>query len=163
MNLAMDLIREALLGGSGGGGGGGGMTKVFEKTYTVSTSSTSETVIDSIEIDLEPGVWYYCRVVDTAGKRNDYLLGGEYFLCHIVYSAGQTFNNRVIGNTTAITNTGAPYFSTSTTYGVYPKSAGSNNWSICSKYNSNYTHNIDGDYKVTIFRINELVTLLSET
>lgn len=48
MNLAMDLIREALLGGSGGGGGGGDSSFTLLKTEdlgTITSSSSSATDI----------------------------------------------------------------------------------------------------------------------
>ena len=156
MNIAMDLIREALLGGSGGGGGGGGMTKVFEKTYTISTESTSETVVDNtLENILEPGSWYYYCAIDTAGERDGYFYGLECFMRQVVWGPGTSFDNRVAGFLYAVNNNGSPYFYVTPTYGVYPKATSKTAMSICAKYSSTYTRIINGDYKVTIYKLSE--------
>ena len=53
MNLAMDLIREALLGSDGGGGGGGGgdsFELVYSKDYEINQSSSTAITVDTIEL-----------------------------------------------------------------------------------------------------------------
>ena len=157
MDLAMDLIREALLGGSGGGGGGGGMTKMFEKTYPISTTSTSAIIIDdTLEDVLEPNKWHYFLAIDTAGPANDHLLANEGFIRYTLYDNDTKYDVRILLCEFSYTSTGSLYTYTSPTYGIYLTSNGKDKYKINAKYHSQYTRAIDGNYKISIYSLDAI-------
>lgn len=160
MNLAMDLIREALFGGSGGGGGGGGMTKVFEKTYEVSTTSTTATKVEDIPITREDNTWYYAIVESTGAPTAGYCYGSESFFKRMKY--GNTTNSQSFIVSCRILSSMAPKYQTDTTagYGVYVSVNNDGVISVWSKYSSSYSGTVDGTYKVTVYQMAEPVPML---
>lgn len=170
MNLAMDLIREALLGGSGGGGGGGGGIAELIKTQSLGTLSTTSTteVNTGLTISVPNANVYDILIVLTKAKESavDYHIGTATFLC----LNKQTFNGILnITNVTTIKNkyvmsyrhnTNGDYIrssSGSTEYGVYVKNTSyTDNIDVSTvymKYNSTESGTINGDFDAYVYGI----------
>lgn len=159
MNIAMDLIREALLGGSGGGGGGG-MTKVFEKSYEVSTTSSTATKVEDISLTPEDNTWYYATVEDTGGPTGGKFYGSESFFKRMKYS--NTTNSQSFIVSCRIFSSMAPsYYAAATSgYGVYATVNNDGVISVWSRYSSTNSGTVDGTYKVTVYQMAEPVPML---
>lgn len=149
---------------TGGGGGGSAWTKVAEKSYAVSTTSSTATNIETWATGHSElwtsDKWLYIRVRDTAGKRNGYFYGSDQFFYNLnpVNETSVTSTTAALriytrcnssGTFVTIANTG------STGYGVYADIIESNgNVRVRSRFNgttSNATLTIDSTYKVEIY------------
>ena len=166
MNLAMDLIREALLGG-GGGGGGGGIAELIktQSLGTLSTTSTTE-VNTGLTISVPNANVYDILIVLTKAKESpvDYHIGTATILC--LNKQDYTGN---ITNVTTIKNkymmshrhsSGGDYIrsgSGSTEYGVYVKNTSyTDNIDVSTvymKYNSTESGTINGDFDAYVYGI----------
>lgn len=164
MNLAMDLIREALLGGSGGGGGGSNsFTLIDSREIEISTSSTSATVIreDAISsLDLiDPDSYFYIKIRDKAGHRNGYFYGSDAFYYNNTVSAGTDMAALifVFAQSSATKMTCSPY-TASNPYGVWVQIPYSSNQSgqkmqIKARYGSSASKTIDGTFTVELYKV----------
>lgn len=139
---------------SGGGGGGSDYTLLASKEYEVSTTSTSETAVDTLNA---PGSYtkdfiIYVKVRDKAGKRNGYWTGNDQYFINYYAANGITSSITVSGKVT----TGIPsstFSSSATNSGVYALSIASNgDIAIKSKYNSSYG-SVDGTYVVEVYAL----------
>ena len=159
MNLAMDLIREALLGGSGGGGGGG-MTRLLHDELEVSTTSTTSTLVKEYDLTelvdfRKPDVGFLIHIRDKAGIRNGYFIGSDRYAINtnvLMDKAGYSQQNAFFGM--RVTSGGEVYSSSSFNFGV----AGEFTWSnssrlmrVYSKYGNSAT--IDGTYTVDLYEV----------
>lgn len=147
-------------GTSSGGGGSSAWTKVAEKSYTVSTTSTSATTIETWATgssDLwTSGKWVYVRIRDTAGKRDGYFYGGDsFFYNYSVVNGASSSSISTALRTTIRYSSGefAAYASTgSTGYGVYPDTLYSDGrFRMRRRYNSSNSLTINGTYKVEVY------------
>ena len=159
MNLAMDLIREALLGGSGGGGGGG-MELLFSDELEASTTSTSAVLLKEYDVTetidfQEPNVWFLIHVRDKAGMRAGYFCGSDRIAINTYPLTSRTgygqasafFHCRLGSNGTDVS------FNPNT-YGVYGEfswAASSRKVRIYTKYATGMT--IDGTYVVEVYKL----------
>lgn len=159
MNIAMDLIREALLGGSGGGGGGGGgATLVYSTEVEASTSSSTATTLKTatLEESVRDKNKLTCVVYkDKAGKRNGYLYGGCVFFIWYGDANGQASTTGTnAGYTIKVDANGKYVVSSGTSYGItvtYEKTG--TEITIKERYNSNDTGTIDGTFSVQLYQI----------
>lgn len=143
-----------LLGSKAGGGGGGGSawTKIAEKDFTVSTTSTSETNIGTVDLDVDSfavGDIICCHIRDNAGKRNGYFYGSDGFVVVNTIYGG-------IGTVAKLLFTYADnnYSMAASAYGLYLSrlNMGEKTASIKAKYYSSYG-TIDGTYKVDVYKL----------
>lgn len=167
MNLAMDLIREALLGGSGGGGGGGGIAELIktESLGALSTTSTTE-VNTGLTISVPNANIYDILIVLTKAKESQagYHIGTATILC--LNKQGYDGN---ITNVTTIknkymmrhnTSSGGEFIRTgsgSTEYGVYVKNTSyTDNIDVSTvymKYSATESGTIDGNFDAYVYGI----------
>jgi hypothetical protein len=164
MNLAMDLIREALLGGGSGGGGGGGSS--WEKIYTVeraySTTSTSKTQeeIFTIKDTIKalPNTYIWIRVRDKAGKRSDYFYGTDYLAYkNIATEPNNSFNLGGYVMVLGVNSSGSYKGTTGDSsgnyvYGVWGVVDGDCNMRTYTRYNNSYG-TIDGTYVIDVYAL----------
>ena len=164
MNLAMDLIREALLGGSGGGGGGGGgdaWQQIFhaEKAYstTVTSKTLQETITTLVDSFKTPNVWIWIHIRDKAGKRAGYFYGSDtiYFKAEPTYPSS-SFNLGGYVMYVVVNDSGNYEGSTADSsgnyvYGVYGTVDGSYGLRLYTRYNASNSKTIDGTYVVDVY------------
>lgn len=159
MNIAMDLIREALLGGSGGGGGGGEKL-ILSDTLTISTTNTSAVlekewdVTDMIDM-LEP-VWFYAKIRDKAGLRDGYFGGSDYIICNKGAMLGNNTYGLGANARWGARMTGGSLYNVNQTTGVYADwsiAASSRKFRVYSKYGSGTSSTVDGEFTVELYKI----------
>lgn len=122
MNLAMDLIREALLGSDGGGGGGGGgdsFELVYSKDYEINQSSSTAITVDTIALTNTLKTFdkvTYVEARDKAGKRASHFYRSDIY----AYWYSTAIGPSRIGIHTS--SNASNYYAVSTTVenGVYP-------------------------------------------
>lgn len=142
-------------------GGGSSWTKVAETTITTSATSTSVTTIDTWNTDMTSiwtsDKWVYIRVRDTAGKRPDYFYGSDQWIMNSIpynqlstTSWGGGIRNTIYVDADGIVQV---YPSTNTTgYGVYADQLyADGRIRLRKRYSSNYSHTVNGTYKVEVF------------
>lgn len=133
-------------------------TKIAEKDFTVSTTSTTATDVGTISCG--SAVWtkdkmVYVRVRDKAGKRNGYFYGFDAFFINF-NKANNVATSLGIGSSARalcrVTNEGAWSYSAST-YGFYPDTISEDgNIAMQSRYNGNHGA-IDGTYHVEVYTL----------
>lgn len=148
-------------GTSSGGGGDSAWTKVTEKSYTVSTTSTSTSTIETWATGHSElwtsDKWVYVRVRDTAGKRDGYFYGSDSFFYNTtVANDSSSASSIVTALRTTIrysSDTFAVQSSTGATgYGVYADMLYSDGRiRMRRRYNSGNSLTIDGTYKVEVY------------
>lgn len=132
-------------------------TKIASKSFDVSTTSTSNTNIGSIELGSDyytKDAIIYVRVRDHNGKRNGYLYGTDTFFLNY-YDANSATSNLTVGARLIhrVSSSGS-YTSYSGSYGIYAYSITSDgNLHIYSRYNSTYTLTINGTYDVEVYKL----------
>lgn len=165
MNLAMDLIREALLGGSGGGGGGGGDgTMVLLKEQDlgkVSTTSTSAVNIGTVYVKDVLGLYdAVLYEVNAAEEKVGYHWSTRGIFWKIKSGASPSLQNVTHKSNIFVNSDGTKkYISGSTAYGIYPDgtpaASGSDiTMTLYGKYSSTYTGTIDGNYTIRVYGLN---------
>lgn len=156
MNLAMDLIREALLGSDGGGGGGGGgdsFELVYSKDYEINQSSSTAITVDTIELTNTLKTFdkvTYVEVRDKAGKRASHFYGSDIYAYW--YSAAAVTPSRIGIH---ISSNASNIYTTNMTVenGVYPVfSTDGNTVTIYAKKGTGM-QNIDGTISVKIYQV----------
>lgn len=145
MNLYDLAIAKKLAGG--GGGGEGGLTPTVEKTYNVSTTSTTAIDIDTIRIPLEDtiGKWMLTIIEDTNGQRTDYFYAWTNTRFNGAGNGGSYFKG---GTATGFSS------SSNAQYGVYAVITATTTdrvIDIKAKYETSRTGTIDGTFKVRVF------------
>ena len=146
-------------GTSSGGGGSSSWTKVCEKSYQITWTSTTATTEETWATG-HSEIWtsnkcLYIRVRDTAGKRSNYFYGSDNFFINAVAtgnlntSTTVSFRHAIRYNDTMY----ASYATSGTTgYGLYIDSLYSDGrLRVRKRYNSNYSTTIDGTYKVEVY------------
>lgn len=128
-------------------GGGGGWTLRYEWDFTVNTTSTSVTTIDTKTIDLPKNTFVVCVTLDRAGPRNGYYLGTYSYRI-----LGEYESNQFIGWGFYKANTGV-IWNLYPQYGVYCNLMSKTSAQICQRYNSTYTKTINGTYNVRIYTL----------
>lgn len=147
-----------LMGKAAGGGGGGGdaWTLIGSDEFEVSTTSTSQINVGTIDCDLSTVTkddYIIVHIRDKAGKRNTYFYGtdalyvrmssGAYSLS---YSGGIVIEKY---SDTGILSTGAFQ-----TYGIYVSEiSAAGVATVKAKYSSSYSYTIDGTYKVEVYKL----------
>ena len=136
------------------------MTKVFEKSYEVSTTSSTATKVEDISLTPEDNTWYYAIVEDTGAPTAGYFYGSESFFKRMKY--GNTTNSQCFILSCRIFNSMEPSYKIDTTagYGVYVTVNNSAVISVWSKYSSTNSGTVDGTYKVTVYQMAEPVPML---
>ena len=148
-------------GTSSGGGGASSWTKVCEKSYQISTTSTSTTTQETwatghSEI-WQSDKWIYVEVKDTAGKRPGYFYAtGQFFLPAAPFEGSTSTSANAVARTRLCYTSNSKfnqYNSASTTgYGVYVDTMYSDGrLRVQKRYNSTYSLTIDGTYKVEVY------------
>lgn len=142
------------------GGGGSSWTKVCEKSYTRSTTSTSTKTIETWQTN-HTEIWtsdkiLYVRVRDTAGKRNNYYYGTDAFFYNVIPKNGESTSSistfirfviKVSSSGTFQTSAGS-----SSVYGICPMTVYKDGRiQIQERYNSNTSGTINGTYKVEVY------------
>ena len=142
---------------SGGGGGSSAWTKVAETSYQVSTTDQSAATVDTWETGHSeiwtPDKWVYVRIRDTAGKKPVYFYGSDQFF--VVDSTTAT-SITASGRFNIKCDTNGSYTVTPTNgktgYGVYADTLYSDGRiRIRQRYNSSFSLNVSGTYKVEIY------------
>ena len=148
--------------GTSSGGGSSAWTKVAEKSFTTSYTSTSG---DTLEI-WQTGhteLWtsdkiVYVRIRDTAGKRAGYFYGTDTFFMNMYPKNGSTSTTSSTGTLMEIWSytTGGKFanrYGYSTTgYGVYADIFYNNgDIRIRRRYHNTYSLTINGTYKVEVY------------
>lgn len=140
------------------GGGGSSWTKVCDKSYTRSTTSTTAATVETWATTHSeiwtPSKYVLVRVRDTAGKRNGYFYGCDCFF----------MNDAALGDSTTCTNMGGScyyyassdfghrYIYNTTGYGIYADYIYSDGRiRIRERYHSTYSKTINGTYKVEVY------------
>lgn len=149
LKALFDVLKE------GGGGGGGSEYRLLgSKEFQVSTSSTSETVVGTVNA---PGAFtadsiIYVKVRDKAGKRNGYWAGGDYFAINSQAKNGVTsLTWTVFGFLQTSVKSDGTFNTVKSVSGLYPGSIAKNgDVTISSKYN---TYIIDGTYSVEVYAL----------
>lgn len=151
------LITGKILLDNGGGGGGAGITKIAEKEFTVSTTSTTE--IEVGDVPLDEAYWtgekiFLVTVLDKAGKRAGYHYGTMSAFANYMPKNGSTSSLSTIPVYSVYVKDDSKYSGTGSPYGVYAKyhkkASGIN---ICAKYNGSSSKTIDGTFKVTVYQM----------
>lgn len=148
-------------GTSSGGGGASSWTKVCEKSYQISTTSTSTTTQETwatghSEI-WQSDKWIYVEVKDTAGKRPGYFYAtAQFFLPTAPFEGSTSTSASAVARTNLCYTSNSKftqYNSASTTgYGVYVDTMYSDGrLRVRKRYNSNYSLTIDSTYKVEVY------------
>jgi hypothetical protein len=148
-------------------GGGTAYTLVGTYEISASTTSTSATLIDTIQLDdtiYTADALIYIKVRDKAGKRANYFYGTDNFFLNTY--AGKGVANSLItmgmgviysfdGNGGIKTNPNSSGYFTSTNvsrYGVFPYSiTKSYGLGMYARYSSNTTGTINGTYTVEVY------------
>lgn len=147
-------------GTASGGGGSSAWTKVAEKSYTVNTTSTSTTTIETWETGHSEiwtsGKWVYVRVRDTAGKRDGYFYGSDqyFYNLHVVNGDASSDVSTALRTTIRYSSGAfAVYASTGVTgYGVYADILYTDGRiRMRRRYNSGNSLTINGTYKVEVY------------
>lgn len=144
-----------------GGGGGSSWTKIAEKTFSVNTTSTGATTLETWATGdtsiWTSNKWLYIRVRDTAGKRNGYFYGSDqwFLTTDPINQQSGTTNNAGIRKTIKVNSNGtfSIYDSTSTSgYGVWVDMIYANgDLRVRARYNASYSLTLNGDYKVEVY------------
>lgn len=137
---------------AGGGGGGGGITPAVEKTYNVSTTSTTAIDIDTFQVPLDKvaNKWVAIIIEDTNGPRDGYF----YAWVSIKFN-GSSGNggNYYKGGENAPTVTGFAS-SANSQYGVFAvvtETPTDRVFNIKAKFDASRVGTIDGTFKVRLF------------
>ena len=147
-------------GTASGGGGASSWTKIAEKEFAVSTTSTSAGTVETWATGHNEiwtsDKWVYVRTRDTAGKRAGYFYGSDNFFLNQfpANGSGNTSSNVMLRYVLRYGETGfgiLPY-SGSTGYGVYADTIyADGRIRIRRRYSENYSSTIDGTYKVEVY------------
>lgn len=148
-NLVAGNIKKdvSIFGVTGTHEGGGGWTLRYEWDFTVNTTSTSVTIIDTKTIDLPKNMFVVCVTLDRAGPRNGYYLGTYSYRL-----LGDYEGNQFVGYGFYKANTGV-IWNLYPQYGVYCNLMSKTSAQICQRYNSTYTKTINGTYNVRIYTL----------
>lgn len=150
------LITGKILLDNGGGGGGSGITKIAEKEFTVSTTSTTETALGYVPVDWDGDGIILVTILDNEGNRASHHYGTLSAFVNPSAKNGSTVDLTAIPVCSVYSNENSKYAGISTKYGVY---AGQWKWGtdkgirIYSKYNSSNSLTIDGTFKVTVYKL----------
>lgn len=133
--------------------------KLGEAEYTVSTSSTTNTLLGTINCSSEvytKSKIIYVKVRDEAGRRTGYFLSSDTFFIN-THAGNDKTTEFDSGIRYTIKGTSNPYSSTTSTadgYGVYGRTIKSNgDVEIYVKYQSSFSGTIDGTYKVEVYSL----------
>ena len=145
-------------GTSSGGGGSSSWTKVCEKSYQVTYSSST---IETVEIWATghselwtKADWIYVRIRDTEGKRNGYFYGTDEFFYNTLPNSGTNTSISTAIRVYMKYDNGLYTYSTtaSSGYGVWADTLYSDGRiRIRKRYNSNSSGTIDGTFKVEVY------------
>lgn len=144
-------------GTSSGGGGSSAWTKVAEKSYTVSTTSTGTTVVGSLSCDsaiYTADKIVYVRIRDTAGKRAGCFYGTDnYFINYNAANSSTATLTSAARFCYSYTSSGNySVYVASSGYGIYCNSISSNNdVGLYARYHSSRSLTINGTYKVEVY------------
>lgn len=147
-------------GTNSGGGGASAWTKIYENTYSVSTTSTSAGTVVTISTGVSDlwtsAKWVYVRVRDTVGKRNDYFYGTDNFICNLNPVNGTTTTTVTAGIRNLIRYSNdqfaVSHYTASSGYGIYADAVYSDGRvRIRRRYNSSISLTINSTYKVEIY------------
>ena len=158
MDLAMNLIYQAMLGdNSGGGGGGASFTKIHEEEVTVAERPTSSVVLTTINLPedvIDPEKYVYFRITDKAGPRAGYFYSTEQFSSY--------YGNADTGYTTSPTfirftfykNSSTRWAQTATQNGVYVDSLSKTGAAtIKAYYSTSVKAEVIGTYKIEVYQL----------
>ena len=132
-----------------GGGGGSSYTLLDSIDITASTTSTSNTTLQSVQVAglysvfSSKSKFIYIKIRDKAGKRTNYFYGSDTFMLgttrvlHSYYNSDGTMQD------------------TSNAYGIFPDSSvnSSNTIQILGRYSSSFSKTIDGTYSVEFYTL----------
>lgn len=138
------------------GGGSSPWTKLAEQDFTVSTSSTSETTVGTIDCGdaaVTGAKMVYVRVRDKAGKRAGYFFGTDIFFIQrtgaeksLSYDGCMLECKYTTGNVLSVTN--------QPKRGVFVSGISSSGVAtVKSRYDSTYSLTIDGTYHVEVYTL----------
>ena len=166
MNLYELAVAKALSGSGGGGGGGNGPVLLASKSLGhVTSSSSTETAVDTSISFSDVNDWDY-NVLFVIVSTND-RAGGETDICHVstvsVILKSKNTDRALLGG-----GSNTKYLKTTQSYqqrpntskhGIYPKSANISSAGVLTlptyvAWSSTYTGVIDGDYTMNIYGLN---------
>ena len=142
------------------GGGGSNWTLLASTDFTVNTTSTSNTSVGNITLNLsdyndyQTILWVHIR--DKAGKRTGYFYGSDTMFFHYNLANNSTGASSIRAVVLFNVNSTGSYSETATAYGVYAHRlyyTSSNHYvQIYSRYNSSYG-TINGTFKVDVYKL----------
>lgn len=136
--------------------------KLGENEFAVNQTSTSPAYVGAINISPSTDLWrsdkiIYVRIIDKAGKRNGYFLGGSFFYINPIPSnsgTGTSLTQSYSGNISYYVDTSGNVNTISGVYGVYVQDIRSNgDVRIYTRYNATYAPIVNGTYKVEVYAL----------
>ena len=132
-----------------GGGGGSSYTLLDSIDITASTTSTSSTTLQSVQVAglysvfSSKSKFIYIKIRDKAGKRTNYFYGSDTFMLGTTRLLISYYNSN--GTMQNIANT----------FGIFPDSSvnSSNTIQILGRYSSSSSKTIDGTYSVEFYTL----------
>lgn len=143
-----------------GSGGGSNWTLLTTKNITLSTSSTTASDIDTINLTLsdynDPQIILWIHIRDTEGKRAGYWYGHDAFVSNYSLADGSNNSFSIFGRVTYGVGSTGKYTGSASTYGIYPTKityrSDDHVLTLSARYSSNYGI-IDSTYKVDIYKL----------
>ena len=136
-------------------GGGSNWTKIASETFTVSTTSTSNIEVGTINAGSSAytsGKIMVVVIEDTAGPRTSHHLGTQAWFVNPYPASGTTSTLSTRGITSLYVNNNDKYGVGTSAYGVYAYSVtSSGNILIYARYSSSSTYTIDGDFQCDVY------------
>jgi len=144
----------------GGGGGGSNWELLASQEFTVSTTSSTETTVGQITLDLskykDPEIMLWVHIRDKAGKRAGYWYGNDTIFFHYQLANGSTNTLSTNASFILYVNSSEKYVGASTAFGVYAERlyyTSTNHYvRINSKYGATYG-TVDGTYKCDVYTL----------
>lgn len=151
-----DALGVLTQGTASGGGGASSWTKVAEKTIQYSTTSTSESAVETWDTG-HSELWtsdkvVWVRIRDTEGKRSGYFYGSDsYLFNHDPVNGLSSSSVSFTGRRFTTYNDGA-FSGGSSTYGIWASTLyNDGRISLRSRYYSRNSYTINSTYKIEVY------------
>jgi hypothetical protein len=154
-------VNGSLITGTASGGGGSNWTLLASTEYTVNTTSTSNTSVGNITLNLsdyndyQTILWVHIR--DKAGKRTGYFYGSDTMFFHYQLATGNT--NSLSTRPVAVfrASSATAYSLATSAYGLFAYrlyyTSSAHYVQIYSRYNSTNSGTINGTYKCDVYKL----------
>lgn len=139
------------------GGGGSAWTKIFDDEITLSTTDTTATLVKSYDVSdyIGSSTLIYVKIRDKAGKRTLHFYGTDAYVTEpdgIGLPMGRIAQTWIRQNDSNASILNSAH--RDDTYGIFAWNVDvDKQLNIYSRYNSDLSRTIDGDYTIEIFTI----------